>query len=94
MGFCFCAYGVVAMVFLRLMNWPSVRVVIWFWPSAPSELLWGSRYSEGEGMAEETGFLFWLLGVEELLASSVAACFCSILFVSVCCWRCCRRWWH
>ncbi len=30
-------------------------------------------------MAEETCFLFRLVGVEELLAASVAACFCSRL---------------
>jgi len=35
-------------------------------------------------MAEETCFLFRLVGVEELLASSLATCFCSSLFVSVC----------
>jgi len=33
------------------------------WPSAPSESLWGSWYSEGEGMAEECCFLVRLVGV-------------------------------
>ncbi len=54
-------------------------MVSWFWPFAPSELLRGSRYSEGGRRGGRDLFLFWLVGVEEMMASSVAACFCGRL---------------
>jgi len=55
------------------------QVGLLVWPSAPSELLHGSKYAVGGGVKNECCFLFWFVCVEEMMASSVAACFCGRL---------------
>ncbi len=74
------------------------------WHSTPSELLCGSQYSARKGWWTDL-VCFWFVGVEELLASLVAACFfCGSLFLVFQIVRCeelvglhgcgdCFQWW-